>query len=264
VSATAARPLRADAQRNRDALLEAASAAFAENGVDTSLEDVAKRAGVGIGTLYRHFPTRDALIEAAYRRGVEQLCDAADELRATHPGDEALELWMQRFVGYVATKRGLAGALKLGDGDHAELFAYVRARIGDRAAFALDDLIAAAAEGDAAGLDRHYARSFAEVEAIQLLRSAARHFQRLHQVVAKMAAGESFEAAIASLRPPVFWTQRDSLQRQARRWSTARIGRALERLIEAEAEAMRATPIRDEIAQRAMMDIAALARADRR
>jgi AcrR family transcriptional regulator len=129
VSATAARPLRADAQRNRDALLEAASAAFAENGVDTSLEDVAKRAGVGIGTLYRHFPTRDALIEAAYRRGVEQLCDAADELRATHPGDEALELWMQRFVGYVATKRGLAGALKLGDGDHAELFAYVRARI---------------------------------------------------------------------------------------------------------------------------------------
>jgi DNA polymerase-3 subunit delta len=136
--------------------------------------------------------------------------------------------------------------------------------IGDRAAFALDDLIAAAAEGDAAGLDRHYARSFAEVEAIQLLRSAARHFQRLHQVVAKMAAGESFEAAIASLRPPVFWTQRDSLQRQARRWSTARIGRALERLIEAEAEAMRATPIRDEIAQRAMMDIAALARADRR
>jgi len=160
VSATArdtaaARPMRADAQRNRDALLEAASAAFAENGVDTSLEDVAKRAGVGIGTLYRHFPTRDALIEAAYRRGVEQMCDAADELRATHEGDEALELWMQRFVGYVATKRGLAGALKLsGEGDHAELFAYVHERIKTALA-ALTD--AAAATGrvrsDVDGMD---------------------------------------------------------------------------------------------------------------
>ena len=138
--ATDVRPLRADAQRNRDALLEAASAAFAENGVDTSLEDVAKRAGVGIGTLYRHFPTRDALIEAAYRRGVEQLCEAADELRARHPGDEALELWMQRFVGYVATKRGLAGALKLsGEGDHAELFAYVHDRIKTALAALLED-----------------------------------------------------------------------------------------------------------------------------
>jgi AcrR family transcriptional regulator len=132
------RPLRADAQRNREALLEAASAAFTAKGVDTSLEDVAKRAGVGIGTLYRHFPTRDALIEAAYRRGVEQLCDAADELRATHAGDEALELWMERFVGYVATKRGLAGALKLGDGDHAELFAYVHDRIETAVAALLD------------------------------------------------------------------------------------------------------------------------------
>jgi AcrR family transcriptional regulator len=142
--AQAQRPLRADARRNRDALLEAASAAFTDNGVDTSLEDVAKRAGVGIGTLYRHFPTRDALIEAAYRRGVEQLCDVADELRATHEGDEALELWMRRFVGYVATKRGLAGALKLGDGDHSELFAYVHGRITGAVAQLLD---AAAATG---------------------------------------------------------------------------------------------------------------------
>jgi DNA polymerase-3 subunit delta len=133
--------------------------------------------------------------------------------------------------------------------------------IGDRAAFALDDLIAAAAAGDAADLDRHCARSFAEVEAIQLLRSAARHFQRLHQVVARMAAGDSFDAAANALRPPVFYKQRDPMQRQARQWSAARIGRALERLIEAEAQAMRASAIKDEIAQRALMDIAALARA---
>ncbi|MGH6894409.1 MAG: DNA polymerase III subunit delta, partial [Dongiaceae bacterium] len=76
--------------------------------------------------------------------------------------------------------------------------------IGDRAAFALDDLIGAAAEGDVVALDRHCARSFAEVEAIQLLRGAARHFQRLHQVVARMADGDSFEAAAGALRPPLF------------------------------------------------------------
>jgi DNA polymerase-3 subunit delta len=133
--------------------------------------------------------------------------------------------------------------------------------IGDRAAFALDDLIGAAVDGDAADLDRQYTRSLAEVEAIQVLRSAARHFQRLHQVVARMAAGEPFEAAANALRPPLFWTQRDRMQRQARQWSTSRIGRALERLIEAESQAMRAYAIKDEIAQRALMDIATLARA---
>jgi DNA polymerase III subunit delta len=133
--------------------------------------------------------------------------------------------------------------------------------IGDRAAFALDDLIGAAVDGDTAGLDRQYARSLAEVEAIQVLRSAARHFQRLHQVVARMAAGEPFEAAANALRPPLFWTQRDRMQRQARQWSTSRIGRALERLIDAESQAMRAYAIKDEIAQRALMDIATLARA---
>src|ERR1700712_2605945 len=85
--------LRADAQRNRDALLEAAAAAFTEHGIDTSLEDVARRAGVGIGTLYRHFPTREALVEAAYRRGVEGMCDEAQRLVATHPPALALELW---------------------------------------------------------------------------------------------------------------------------------------------------------------------------
>ena len=133
--------------------------------------------------------------------------------------------------------------------------------IGDRAAFALDDLIGAAAEGEAAELDRHYARSASEVEAIQLLRSAARHFQRLHQLVARIAAGDSYETAAGALRPPVFWNQREAMQRQSRLWSPARIGRALERLIEAESQAMRAYAIKDEIAQRALMDIAALARA---
>src|SRR4051812_2610358 len=104
--------MRADARRNRDKLLVAAVALFGEEGTDVSLEAVAKRAGVGIGTLYRHFPTRDALLEAAYRNEVAQLSDAAGELLAEHPPDEALALWMDRFVEYAGAKRGMGNALR--------------------------------------------------------------------------------------------------------------------------------------------------------
>jgi AcrR family transcriptional regulator len=104
--------LRADAQRNRDKLLAAATAAFAETGTDASLEAIAKRAGVGIGTLYRHFPTREALVEAAYRNEVERLCESARELLASHPPDVALAEWMDRFVAYAAAKRGMRSALQ--------------------------------------------------------------------------------------------------------------------------------------------------------
>src|SRR3954463_12617639 len=107
-----ARAQRADACRNRDRLLEVASETFATCGIDASLEKIAKSACVGIGTLYRHYPTRDALVEAVYRHNVEQLCDGADQLRETLPPDQALEQWMQRFVAYVASKKGLATYLK--------------------------------------------------------------------------------------------------------------------------------------------------------
>jgi AcrR family transcriptional regulator len=123
------RPLRADAQRNKDKLLTAAMAAFAEHGVDASLEDIARRAGVGIGTLYRHFPTRDCLMESVYRHQVELLCDAADDLVATQTPDQALEAWMEQFVQHVATKRGMAMALKSVIGKDSELFAYCHGRI---------------------------------------------------------------------------------------------------------------------------------------
>ena len=123
------RPLRADAQRNRDKLLTVAVAAFAEHGIEASLEDIARRAGVGIGTLYRHFPTRDCLMEAVYRHQVELLCDAATDLLATKDPDEALTLWMERFVSHVATKRGMAMALKAVVGKDSELFAYCHGRI---------------------------------------------------------------------------------------------------------------------------------------
>ena len=126
------RPLRADARRNRDALLVAAAAQFAERGVEAPLEDIARSAGVGIGTLYRHFPTRDALIADGYRREVDLLCGGVDELLATRPADEALAEWMRRFVGYVATKRGLAVALKSMVNDNSDLlFAQSRAHIND-------------------------------------------------------------------------------------------------------------------------------------
>ncbi|RWL92685.1 MAG: TetR/AcrR family transcriptional regulator [Mesorhizobium sp.] len=111
--APAQKPLRADARRNRDKLVEVAAQMFASDGVDVSLEEIARRAGVGIGTLYRHFPTREHLVEVVYRREVEGLCHAADELAREHPADVALELWMQRFVDYIATKRGLATSLRL-------------------------------------------------------------------------------------------------------------------------------------------------------
>lgn len=125
------KPLRADARRNRDALLVVAAAQFAEQGAEAPLDEIARRAGVGIGTLYRHFPTREALIADVYRREVDLLCSGVDELLATLPADEALAEWMRRFVGYVATKRGLAVALKSMVNDNSELFAQSRTHINE-------------------------------------------------------------------------------------------------------------------------------------
>ena len=109
---TTPRPLRADAQRNRDRLLEIAVRAFSDEGPDVSLEQIAKSAGVGIGTLYRHFPTREALVEAAYRNELARLCDSVDDLLTGSPADLALRHWMDRFVEYMTTKRGMAEALR--------------------------------------------------------------------------------------------------------------------------------------------------------
>lgn len=132
------RPLRADARRNRDRLLDVAGKAFAAYGVEASLEEIARRAGVGVGTLYRHFPNRDVLIEAVYRHEVEQLCEAAADYQRRLPADEALATWMQRFVRYIATKRGLASALKAIVGQDSELFTDTRERIRAAAGMLLD------------------------------------------------------------------------------------------------------------------------------
>jgi AcrR family transcriptional regulator len=103
------RPKRADARRNYEKVLAAAREAFAEGGESTSLEEIARRAGVGIGTLYRHFPNRQALLEALYVGEVEEVCRAA-QLDGDDPW-EALNSWFERLIGYVATKRALAHEL---------------------------------------------------------------------------------------------------------------------------------------------------------
>ncbi len=138
------RGLRADARRNRDALLGAGAAVFAERGADACLDEIARRAGVGIGTLYRHFPDRDALTEAVYRHEVERLCAGVDSLLAEGPADVALATWMRDFAAYAATKRGMMVALKAVLGADNELFTYSHRRI--RAAVGAL-LAAASAEG---------------------------------------------------------------------------------------------------------------------
>ncbi|BBH70352.1 TetR family transcriptional regulator [Actinoplanes sp. OR16] len=104
------RPQRADARRNFDALLAAARDVFGERGADGSLEEIAKRAGVGIGTLYRNFPTRQDLFEAVYVEEINQLAEAAEAAAALPPW-EALQAWLQRFVAYAVTKRAIIDVL---------------------------------------------------------------------------------------------------------------------------------------------------------
>ena len=123
------RRVRADAQRNVDALLEAAKATFATSGVDAPVRDIADRAGVGVGTLYRHFPKRSDLIAAVFRREIDACADAAPVLAEAHRPFEALAAWIQRFAGFVATKRGLAPALHSGDPAYEPLRAYFERRV---------------------------------------------------------------------------------------------------------------------------------------
>jgi len=120
---------RADAQRNIDTLLEAAKAVFAESGVDAPVREIADRAGVGIGTVYRHFPNRSDLVAGVFRREVDACADAAGSLAAAHPPEDALTRWLHRYAGFIATKRGLAAALHSGDPAFSPLPAYFRQQL---------------------------------------------------------------------------------------------------------------------------------------
>jgi AcrR family transcriptional regulator len=123
-SAEKTRKPRADAIRNRERVLEAAKAVFSAGGPDASLEAVAKTAGVGIGTLYRHFPTREALFEAVYRREVQQLADLAEQLKEEADPVEALRRYMRCNVEFVATKKGMSAALALAAYKNPELYSF--------------------------------------------------------------------------------------------------------------------------------------------
>jgi AcrR family transcriptional regulator len=134
---SAVRKPRADAQRNRDRVLEVAKEAFTRSGADASLDDIAKQAGVGAGTLYRHFPSRDELLEAVYRTEVEKLAAAEKKFAETMPPMEALRAWMLLFVDYIATKKIIAPALntmvggpsKVFEASHAQIWEAIRALV---------------------------------------------------------------------------------------------------------------------------------------
>ena len=139
------RPIRADAQRNLDALLEAALAVFATSGVDAPVREIAVRAGVGVGTVYRHFPERSDLIAAVFRREIDACANAASILAAEHAPGEALARWMQRYAAFIATKRGLATALHSGSPAFDSLPVYFQQRL-EPALRALLESAAAAGE----------------------------------------------------------------------------------------------------------------------
>src|SRR3954466_7662124 len=122
-SAAPVRKPRVDAVRNRERVLEAAKAVFSAGGPDASLEAVARRAGVGIGTLYRHFPTRESLFEAVYRREVQQLGELAEQLKGEAAPVDALRRWLRSNVEFVATKKGMLAALALAVNSSSELYA---------------------------------------------------------------------------------------------------------------------------------------------
>src|SRR6202521_5164005 len=142
-SAETVRKPRADAVRNRERVLEAAKAVFSAGGPDASLEAVARRAGVGIGTLYRHFPTREGLFEAVYRREVQQLGDLAEQLKSEAVPVEALRRWLRSNVEFVATKKGMSAALALDVQSSSELTAYSFDRLTKAVGALLERAVAA-------------------------------------------------------------------------------------------------------------------------
>jgi len=121
--------VRADARRNAQALLDAAMKVFATSGVEAPAREIAERAGVGVGTLYRHFPQRSDLVVAVFRNEVDACADAAPRFAAAHPPAEALARWLQRYVDLIAAKRGLAGALSSDDPAFQSLPAYFLDRV---------------------------------------------------------------------------------------------------------------------------------------
>ncbi len=141
MSADLAPRRRADARRNVDALIEAAGSVFASSGVDAPAKEITDLAGVGVGTLYRHFPQRADLVKAVVESGIDAVADAGPALAAAHEPAEALILWIHRFTELLGTKRGLASALHSGDAAFEGLPGYFLRRLGPALAALLDTAI---------------------------------------------------------------------------------------------------------------------------
>lgn len=190
------RRVRADAQRNINALLQSAMTVFATSGVDAPVREIAKKAGVGVGTVYRHFPQRSDLIVAVFSHEVDACADAAEDLAAKYKPGEALARWMQRYVDLIAAKRGLAAALHSGNPAYENLPAYFEKRLN----LALRTLLETAT---AAG------EVLADVEPDDLLRAVAslctvvRNGDPVHarQMVALLVDGLRYRASPSANTP---------------------------------------------------------------
>jgi AcrR family transcriptional regulator len=181
------RKARVDAESNRLRLLEAAKAVFAEKVASASLEEIARAAGVGIGTLYRHFPSRDALIEAVYRNEVEQLALAAERLADKHPPITALREWLLVFVDYLDAKYGMAAVLNLLVGGTSTLYAESGAQMKQAIAKLTDDAVAS---GDI----------LMDMDPLDLLRALAGVMNRSPGPDSKRAARRLVDILIAGVR----------------------------------------------------------------
>jgi AcrR family transcriptional regulator len=162
MAGSAARPLRADARRNRDKILATAVRVFTEEGLDAHLERIAKEAGVGSATLYRNFPTREALIEAVYRNEVAQLCDAVPDLLAAKPPEEALRAWTRLYLDYFTAKVGIADALRAIAEAGGNPYGNSRDMVGNAIVTLMDACLAAGA----IRTDISYSDMFAALEGI--------------------------------------------------------------------------------------------------
>lgn len=180
--------VRADARRNRELLLEAARQAFSSGADNVPLDAIARKAGVGIGTLYRHFPTRDALAEAVYRTELGRLCDSAAGLLAERRADQALRAWMDRFADYVSAKREMAGALRAVIASGAVTSAQARAQLSAAVQAMLD---AGAADGTLRG----------DVAAADVVAGLVGVFLACGQLGQREQAGRLLDLLVDGLRP---------------------------------------------------------------
>ncbi|MBI2256145.1 MAG: DNA polymerase III subunit delta [Proteobacteria bacterium] len=184
--------------------------------------------------------------------GIEIDRDAVAYLAANLGGDRGItRAELDKLVLYMGPM--------LQDGEKRVSLEDAMANVGDQSAIGQDDLCTAIGLGDLKGLERQIERNLAESNEISLIRAVSRHFMKLHQVTARMARGEQLEAAMAGLRPPVFWKAVDGFKAQCRRWPAETIGQALLRLTEIEAEAMRQHQFADTLTRRGLMEIAAMA-----